>query len=75
MNDINTKTYDSDKIIQIIPAPANMAYAFEDGKAHPVTCLALVELSNGDREIHAMAIFNGGPIEDVCGTGAVLLNE
>ena len=65
----------NDKIIQIIPAPANMCYAFEDGKASPVTCLALVELSNGDREIHAMAIFNGGPIEDVCCKGAVLLNE
>ena len=36
----------NDKIIQIIPAPANMCYAFEDGKASPVTCLALVELLN-----------------------------
>lgn len=75
MNDITAKTYDSDKIIQIIPAPANMFYAFDGGEAQPVTCLALVELSNGDREIHAMAIFNGGPIEDVSGTGAILLNE
>lgn len=25
----------NDKIIQIIPAPANMCYAFEDGKASP----------------------------------------
>ena len=28
----------NDKIIQIIPAPANMCYAFEDGKTYPVAC-------------------------------------
>ena len=33
-----------DKIIQIIPAPANMLYAFEDGKTYPVACLALVAI-------------------------------
>ena len=65
----------SDKIIQIIPAPAAMSYAFEDGKAHPVICLALVELSNGDREIHAMGLTNGEIIEDLSDTGAILLNE
>lgn len=64
----------SDKIIQIIPAPATMTYAFEDGKARPVICLALVELSNGDREVHAMAAINGGPIEDVSDSGAVLIH-
>ena len=58
-----------DKIIQIIPAPANMLYAFEDGKTYPVACLALVELSNGDREVHAMATINSGPIEDVSDSG------
>lgn len=63
-----------DKIIQIIPAPANMLYAFEDGKTYPVACLALVELSNGDREVHAMAAINGGPIEDVSDSGAVLVH-
>ena len=38
----------NDKIIQII-LPLRICYAFEDGKASPNTCLALVELSNGDR--------------------------
>ena len=53
-----------DKIIQIIPAPANMLYAFEDGKTYPVACLAL----------HAMATINSGPIEDVSDSGAVLIH-
>ena len=65
----------SDKIIQIIPAPATMTYAFEDGKPHPVICLALVELSNGDREVHAMGLTNGEIIEDLSDTGAILLDE
>ena len=64
----------NDKIIQIIPAPANMLYAFEDGKTYPVACLALVELSNGDREVHAMGTINSGPIEDVSDSGAVLIH-
>ena len=51
----------NDKIIQIIPAPANMCYAFEDGKTYPVACLALVELSNGDREVHAMLFSTVAP--------------
>ena len=62
------------KIIQIIPAPTNMLYAFEGGKTYPVACLALVELSNGDHEVHAMAAINGGPIEDVSDSGAVLVH-
>lgn len=64
-----------DKIIQIIPSPVNMFYAFENGKAHPVTCLALVELSNGDREVHAMGLTNCEIIEDLSEAGAILMNE
>lgn len=64
-----------DKIMQIISAPANMCYAFEDGKTYPVACLALVELSSGDREVRAMVAINGGPIEDVSDSGAVLVRE
>ena len=64
-----------DKIIQIIHAPANMLYAFEDGKTYPVACLALVELSNGDRKVHAMGLTNGEIIEDLSSTGAILLDE
>ncbi len=75
MNDINTKTYDSDKIIQIIPAPTNMFYAFDGGKAQPVTCLALVELSNGDREIRPMGIVNAEYIDDMSDTGAIIFQE
>lgn len=52
------------KIIQIIPAPANMLYAFEDGKTYPVACLALVELSRRPRSPRD-GRNNGGPIEDV----------
>ena len=37
-------------------------------------CLALVELSNGDREVHAMGTINSGPIEDVSDSGAVLIH-
>ena len=57
MNDINTKTYDNDKILQLLPAPEGMFFAYQDdGKARPVSCLALVELSNGDREVKAMGL-------------------
>lgn len=75
MNDINTKTYDSDKIIQIIPAPANMFYAFDGGEEQPVTCLALVELSNGDREIRPMGIVNSEYIDDMSETGAIIFQK
>ena len=74
MNDINTKTYDSDKILQLLPAPEGMFFAYEDdGKAHPVSCLALVELSNGDREVKAMGLMNCGVFEEI--TGAALFHE
>ena len=32
------------KIIQIIPAPANLFYAFDKETALPAVCLALVEV-------------------------------
>lgn len=65
-----------DKILQIIPAPAHLEYVYEDGgKARHVTCLALVELSNGDREVRAMGITNSEIIEDLSGTGALLIDN
>lgn len=65
----------SDKILQIIPAPAHLEYFYEgDDKACHVTCLALVELSNGDREVRAMGITNSEIIEDLGGSGALLID-
>ena len=61
-------------IIQIIPATVNMRFGYDGGKTRPVTCLALVELENGDREIHAMGLMNGGVIEDLAGTEAIRLD-
>lgn len=66
----------SDKILQIIPAPAHLEYAYEDAdRARHVTCLALVELSNGDREVRAMVVSNCEIIEDLSGTGALLIDN
>ncbi len=65
-----------DKILQIIPAPVHLEYFYEgDDKARHVTCLALVELSNGDREVRAMGITNSEIIEDLSGTGALLIDN
>ena len=65
-----------DKILQIIPAPAHLEYVYEDdAKARHVTCLALVELSNGDREVRAMVVSNCEIIEDLSGTGALLIDN
>lgn len=63
------------KIIQIIPAPANLFYAFDKSEASPAICLALVEAASGDREVRAMGLTNGEFIEDVQEAGALLLNE
>ena len=40
-----------------------------------LVCLALVELSSGDREIHAMGLTNCEIIEDLSEAGAILMNE
>lgn len=63
------------KIIQIIPAPANLFYAFDKSEASPAICLALVESESGDREIRAMGLTNNEFIEDVVEAGALLLSE
>lgn len=63
------------KIIQIIPAPANLFYAFDKSEASPAICLALVEAESGDREIRAMGLTNNEFIEDVVEAGALLLSE
>ena len=62
------------KIIQIIPAPANLFYAFDKSEASPAICLALVEAESGDREIRAMGVTNNEFIEDVVEAGALLLS-
>ena len=54
-----------EKIIQIIPAPANLMYSYDGEEAKDVVCLALVEFKDGDREIRAMGLTNYEIIEDV----------
>ena len=63
------------KILEIIPAPANLFYAFDKETALPAVCLALVEAESGDREVRAMGLTNGEFIEDVVEAGALLLSE
>ena len=63
----------NETIIQIIPAPSNLMYAYDGGTAQPVACLALVELADGDREIRAMGLTNGEIFEDQ--PGAILFFE
>lgn len=63
------------KILQIIPAPANLLWGFDGHVSHPVVCLALVEVSGGNREVHAMGLTNCEIIEDLSEAGAILMNE
>lgn len=63
----------SEKIIQIIPAPKSLFYAFKGCISRPVVCLALVELENGEREVRPMGLLQGNYIDDV-GPEAILLD-
>ena len=56
-----------EKIIQIIPAPANLMYSYDGEEAKHVVCLALVEFKDGYREIRAIGLTNYEIIEDVGG--------
>ena len=60
-----------EKIIQIIPAPANLMYSYGGEDANHVVCLALVE---ADREIRAMGLTNLEIIEDVGSTAVFFSN-
>lgn len=60
----------NEKIIQIIPAPANLVYGFDGGEAHPVICLALVERGDGSRDVRAFGLTNCELIDEV--PGAIL---
>ena len=57
----------SDKIVQIIPAPADMWARFKadegDGGACRVVCLALVENGDGCRDVRPMTADGDGVIE------------
>lgn len=64
----------SEKILQIIPAPKSLFYAFEGCALRPVVCLALVELESGDREVRPMGLLPGNYIDDV-GPEAILIDE
>ena len=63
-----------EKIIQIIPAPANLMYSYGGEDANHVVCLALVESEDGDREIRAMGLTNLETIEDVGSTAVFFSN-
>lgn len=63
------------KILEIVPAPTNLFYAFDKETALPAICLALVEAASGDREIRVMGLTDSEFITDVVDEGAVLLNE
>ena len=63
-----------EKIIQIIPAPANLMYSYNGEEAKHVVCLALVETEDGDREIRAMGLTNYEIIEDVGGAAVFFSN-
>lgn len=63
------------KILEIIPAPTNLFYAFDKETALPAICLALVEAASGDREIRVMGLTDSEFITDVVEAGAILLNE
>lgn len=55
-----------EKIIQISPAPANMAVAWRDSNEQrnaKVVCLALVEDKDGGRAVKPMAIYNANEIQ------------
>ena len=58
-----------------MPAPANLLLGFDGHIPYPVVCPALVELSSGDREIHAMGLTNCEIIEDLSEAGSILVNE
>ncbi|MGM9600015.1 MAG: hypothetical protein ACI3W5_00340 [Faecousia sp.] len=55
----------NEKIIQIIPAPANLVYGFDGGETYPVICLALVECGDGSRDVRAFGLTNGELIDEV----------
>ena len=63
-----------EKIIQIIPAPANLMYSYGGEDANHVVCLALVESEDGDREIRAMGLTNLEIIEDEGSTAVFFSN-
>lgn len=57
----------NERIIQIIPAPANLVYGFDGGETQPVVCLALVQFEDGSREVSAFGLTNGELIDEVPG--------
>lgn len=63
----------NEKIIQIIPAPANLMYGFGDGEVAPVLCLALVEYADGERCVRAFGLTNGEIIDEI--PGAILFDR
>ena len=47
--------YGNEKILQIMPAPEGLRYSYDEGKAtEQVSFLALVEQSDGEREVRAL---------------------
>ena len=47
--------YDNEKILQIMPAPEGLRYSYDEGKTtEQVSFLALVELSDGKRDVRQL---------------------
>lgn len=67
--------YDNEKILQIMPAPEGLRYSYDEGKTtEQVSFLALVELSDGKRDVRAFGVENCEYFTDLTANGAALLD-
>ena len=67
--------YDNEKILQIMPAPEGLRYSYDEGKTtERVSFLALVELSDGEREVRAFGVENCEHFTDLTENGATLVD-
>lgn len=67
--------YDNEKILQIMPAPEGLRYSYDEGKTtEQVSFLALVEQSDGEREVHAYGAENCEFFTDLTENGATLVD-
>lgn len=67
--------YDNEKILQIMPAPEGLRYSYDEGKTtERVSFLALVEQSDGEREVRAFGVENCEYFTDLTAHGAALLD-
>lgn len=65
----------NEKMIQIIPVSAGLMYGYDEGTAQPVSCLALVDIGNGEIKIQVMGITNNELFKEVMENGAVVFKD